>query len=118
MVASKPARLEEFFRRLLAGPAAASEAEALRLISDTLNEVEDEMTDVLYDPTKWQTDGRLYPPMPDSRRHVPGYEQVARYRSRGHNTYIGTNGSIEIVTLDGSVLLEKPGSDGRSVWSL
>lgn len=99
----------------MAAPA-GSESEALALIAVTLTAVEDEMTDVPADPSKWMTDGRLYPPQPDSRRHVPEYTWVTRYRSRGHNTFIAQNGAIEIRRLEGDVLFRKAGRDRRHVW--
>jgi hypothetical protein len=97
-------------------PSAASESEALELIAVTLTAVEDELTDIAADPSRWMTDGRMYPPQTDSRRHVPQYTWVTRYRSRGHNTFIAQNGAIEIRRLDGDVLFRKAGRDGRHVW--
>jgi len=116
MAFSKGDRLREFFRRLAATEPAESERHAMELIAVILNAVEDEMTDVPADPTKWMTDGRMYPPQPDSRRDVPQFPWVTRYRSRGHNTFIAQNGAIEIRDLDGSVLFRKAGRDGRNVW--
>jgi hypothetical protein len=40
---------------------------------------------------------------------------VTRYRSRGHNTLIGDNGAIEIRSIAGSLILFKPGADGRVI---
>ena len=71
----------------------------------------------LHNPERWQTDGRLYPPLPDSRRPVPGYPDVTRWRSKGHNTYIRENGAMEIVTVrEGEIVFRAPGRDGRGVW--
>jgi hypothetical protein len=42
----KQRRLSEFFRRLLASPPSNSGTEAMKLISDTLNAVEDELSGV------------------------------------------------------------------------
>ncbi|MHB8730748.1 MAG: hypothetical protein ACYDAB_03040 [bacterium] len=115
MAASKAKRLEEFYQRLRELPAATSFEEAWTQINRTLNQVEDEMSGVPYDPSKWQTDGRLYPPQPDSERKVSGYPKVRRFRSLQHNTLIGENGSIEIRTLAGGVVLSKNGADGKGV---
>ena len=91
--------------------------EALAVLSTTLNEVEDELAGILYNPERWQTDGRLYPPLPDSRRPVPGRQDVVRWRSKGHNTYIRENGAVEIVTVrEGESVFRAPGRDGRGVW--
>jgi len=91
--------------------------EALGVLSTTLNEVEDELAGILYNPERWQTDGRLYPPLPDSRRPVPGRPDVTRWRSKGHNTYIRENGAVEIVSVrEGEIVFHAPGRDGRGVW--
>lgn len=114
---SKSERLAELFRRLAAAPAVTSAIEAKSLLDSTLNAVEDELTGVPYDPEAWMTHDRMYPPQEDSRRVVPGRPDIARYRSRSHNTYIGANGAIEIAAVSGEVLFRKPGADGRYVWS-
>lgn len=57
----KSVRLEEFLDRLrYRAPVTSGEA-AKRLIDGTLNAVEDELTDIPFDPVHWQTDGRMYP---------------------------------------------------------
>jgi len=98
-----------------APPVRTAEA-ALELIATTLNAVEDALTDVPADPNRWMTDGRMYPPQPDSRREVPENVDVTRYRSRAHNTFIRTNGAIEIRDLADHVLFRKAGADGKHVW--
>ena len=96
---------------------ASSSDEALSILSATLNEVEDELTGILYNPESWQTDGRLYPPLRDSRHPVPGCPDVMRWRSKAHNTYIRDNGAVEIVTVqEGEIVFRAPGRDGRGVW--
>ena len=112
-------RIAEFLRRLAAAPAANNAADAYRLLCDTLNEVEDQLTSIPFDLSNSDTDGRLYPPLADNIRAVPNYSLVKRYRHRAHNTYIGENGSIEIRPVpDGPPLLSKAGNDGRGVWEL
>jgi hypothetical protein len=117
MQASRAQRLAEFLRRLGASPAVPTAAAALDLIGATLNSVEDEMTTIPYDPDAWPTDGRMYPPRADARRDVAGRPDVARYRSRAHNTYVRSNGAFEVQGTSGEVLVSRPGLDGRGVWS-
>ncbi|MBX3303000.1 MAG: hypothetical protein KF899_01180 [Parvibaculum sp.] len=112
---AKAERIEEFIRRMMCAPAASSHDEAFALIENTLNQVEDAMTDIPFDPNPFPIDGRLYPPRPDSRRDVSGRSDVVRYRSRGHNTWIGENGAIHIRDLKNKVFLDKPGMNGKRV---
>jgi len=106
-----------FLDRLQAAPCAASFETAYRLLCDTLNGVENEFTDIPYKPDAWESDGRLYPPQRDSMRAVGPAGTVRRFRSRGHYTYIATNGAIEIREVHGGgLLLTKPGANGLGVW--
>lgn len=115
----KEDRLEEFLRRLGESPLANTFDEAYSQLCNILDEVEDEMTSIPNQPENWQTDGRMYPPLSDSVRSVPNHPLVKRLRSRGHNTFIGVNGSIEIqVVGSGVAIFSKPGNDGRRVWEL
>lgn len=113
---TKAERLDEFFRRLAAAPTAADSDEAYRLLCDTLNAVEDELSGEPYDPAAWRTQGRMYPPQADSARRVPDFPAVTRYRSKGHNSFVGTGGAIEIRDTAGRVLFTKAGADGKGVW--
>jgi hypothetical protein len=113
---SKRVRFEEFLRRLESAPAAGSFDEAYLQICTILNAVEDELTSIPNNPETWQTDGRMYPPQMDNMRDVPDRLTVKRFRSRAHNTYVATNGAIEIRSVDASgekVLFSKPGADGK-----
>lgn len=113
----KPERFREFLRRLGSAPAASTFDEAYEQLCVVLNEVEDSMTSIPFNPELWQTDGRMYPPQADSVREVEGHPKVKRLRSLKHNTYIGENGAIEIRPApDGEVILAKPGADGKGVW--
>ena len=116
-VPSKEVRFKEFLRRLENARPARTFEEAYRLLGKVLNGVEDELTQIPYDPANWQVDGRLYPPFADRVRTVEGREDVKRFRSRGHNTFISANGAIEIQRAGGrEVVLSKEGADGRGVW--
>jgi len=114
---SREQRLDEFFRRLAQRLPVSSAEDALAVLVSTLNEVEDELSGIPYNPESWAMDGRLYPPLPDSRRPVPGRPDLARWRSKAHNTYIRDNGALAIVRApDGVIVFEAPGQDGRGVW--
>ncbi|MEE8517781.1 MAG: hypothetical protein V3S98_01490 [Dehalococcoidia bacterium] len=113
---SKEARLHEFYSRLRDAPASGTRDEAFRLLEEMLNEVEDELTAIPFDPTNWQNDGRLYPPQKDSMRDVQDHPTVKRFRTRGHNSFIGANGAIEIQRVGGAVEFTKVGRDGKGLW--
>jgi hypothetical protein len=49
---------------------------------------------------------------------VPDRPSLRRYRSAKHNTFIGSNGSIQVQDLDHHVVLDKPGLDGRKTGDL
>ena len=114
--ATKAERFEEFLRRLGAAPAASDFDEAYRLVCDTLDAVEDEMTSIPFDPPKWRIDGRMYPPQMDMAKLVDGRPDVTRFRSLRHSTFIGANGAIEIRTDAGVVIFSKPGVGGQAVF--
>jgi len=118
MEVPKRERLDEFFRRLLAAPAVGSADEAMQQLSNILDAVEDELSGVPNVPDNWREDGRIYPPKLDNVHPVARHPNVKRFRSLGHSTFVGINGSLEVVARDGSVELSKPGLDGRSVWEL
>ena len=114
---SKAQRLDEFLRRLHNLPAARDAAEAQEQIERTLNAVEDELTSIPFDPSQWQSDGRLYPPQDDNMIATDN-ALVACYRSVRHRIYIGMNGAIEIRETTGSFVFSKSGADGKSIGDL
>jgi len=110
------ARFAEFIRRLSIADPAASADSAFDLLAATLNAVEDELSGTAFNPERWQSDGRMYPPQRDNRHAVADHSTVVRYRSRAHHTYISANGALEITDLSGAIVLRKAGADGRHVW--
>src|SRR5262245_56740491 len=111
-------RLHEFVTWLRELPPATHGSEAKRFIDDTLNAVESELTDIPFDPANWRTDGRMYPVQDDNASDVDGYPEVTSYRSRKHETLIRCNGAFEIRDArTKEVIVAKPGSDGKGVWS-
>lgn len=102
-------------RRLGEAVPASTFEEARKLIADTLNAVEDEMTSIPFNPANWQTDGRMYPPLDDALRDVPNQPDLKRFRAKRHNIFIRHNGAFEIQEVGGPVLVSRRGSDGRGV---
>ena len=88
------------------------------LVAKTLNGVEDEFSGVPNRPERWRTDGRMYPPQEDSRVRSPERPSLRKYRTKGNYIFIGINGSIRIETLEGQVLVDKPGRDMRKTLAL
>lgn len=112
----KSVRLHEFLTRLAAAPAAAALDEAFRQLSDVLNAVEDELTEIPFNPDSWQSDGRMYPPQEDNRRSVPEKPGTVRYRTRQHNIFISADGAITIEDVVNSVkVFEKAGANGSRI---
>src|SRR5437867_8451724 len=114
----KKERLRMFLERLEAAPPANSADEALDLLAKALAAVEDEFSGTPNRPERWRTDGRLYPPQEDSRVKYPERPSLRRYRTKGNYIFIGLNGSVRIETLEGEVLLDKPGRDMRKAHDL
>lgn len=115
MSLSKFERFQEFLKRLQALPLAKSHDEAFKFLTDTLNQVEDELSDIPFRPEHWQTDGRMYPPEEDNAREVEGRGDLIRYRHKAHNTLIRDNGAMQIRDVNGGLLFDRPGKDGQSV---
>ncbi|MDP9813913.1 hypothetical protein J2W42_006790 [Rhizobium tibeticum] len=114
---TKQERFTLFVERLVAASAVGTHDEAFELICETLDGVEDEFSGIAANPATFQTDGRMYPPQPDSARRVPGQQGTIRYRSKAHNTIIGSNGAIRIETIGPkrTIVLEKLGANGEGL---
>ncbi len=114
---TKAERLAIYLARLNAAFAFATRQEALDGIASILNAVEDEFSGVPRNSAAWESDGRLYPPDEDFAQPDASREGVTHYRSRGHSTFIGQNGAVEIVVrirgILGSPVYRRAGADGE-----
>lgn len=109
----KSKRLQEFLSRLASASPVNSHAEALLLVAQILNDVENEFTSIPYNPSAWHEDNRMYPPQPDNARDEG--EGLTRYRSKGHNTLIHSSGAIRLDTIGGICLLNKAAQNGHFI---
>jgi hypothetical protein len=110
-------RLRAIQGQLQAAERASTHDEAFAMLKRIVNEYEDEHSGAPYAPEAARTtpDGRIYPPEPDSEK--PSSEPGARrYRTRGHNVYIGLNGAIAFENVKSKAIeFSKPGADGQEV---
>jgi hypothetical protein len=134
LLRSKTERRKEVFRRLAQLPPCASYDEMREQLAATLNRVEDEMTPFPFDPHHLDSSqarrpsARMYPVQDDNVNDVDGHPEVKRLMSVGEQTFIRTNGAIEVRSKrmpDGSLartdtggtrLFRRAGADGRHVW--
>ena len=108
-------RFALFLAALKEAPTAHDRASARTLLANTLNRIEEAHSGVPYDPEKWMTDGRMYPPRDDLEQPCPLAGAVL-FHSLGHAIWFAANGAIRIEGRRGSnkgrVDLDKPGADG------
>lgn len=117
LVLSKRERLDEILCRLRDHAPFSTGREALSALKAIMRDVEDRHSGVVENPNAAQgltTDGRMYPPDEHFRKPT-GSPSVSRYRQRAHETWIGANGAMRIASVQGDVLLDKPGSDSRTI---
>lgn len=107
-------RLTEYFNRLRQQPVSRSADEALVRLSQTLMQVEDELSGIPRQeppPPPNRPDGRMYPPQADNVRRLPDGSITAR--TAGHRIEIGAGGSITIRNVrTGEVDFHQPGAGG------
>jgi len=118
---SKAERLMEFFQRLSEAGAASSFDGAYRLLSSTLDQVEDELSSLPNEPERWMTLDRMFPPQSDRMSSVERCA-VKRFNNLRHITFIAANRAIEIRSKrrrNGTIEVHfsKAGSDGQSISS-
>lgn len=120
MALTRQERLALIMSQLEQAEPASDMESAYELLCDTMNSVEDAHSGVPFDPGSYLDDGRLYPPLKDARRSIPGRDDLIRFRSKGHNTFISSEGAIRIQTVGNRrqepiVFLDKPGKSGKYV---
>jgi hypothetical protein len=103
-------RLQVFFQKLADAPPAASAEEALALVCQTIEAVEDEFCSVPREtPAPLHFTGRMYAPQADHIRIQPCGALVAD--TRGHRVYCQPDGALSIVALPKRrTVFEKPGA--------
>jgi hypothetical protein len=108
-------RLALFVSTLEQAPAAFDGMSARKLVDIMLNGVEDAHSGLPYEPDKWMTHDRIYPPQ-DDQKQINAIAGATLYHARRHSVWFGDNGSIRIEVRMGPdrglILLDKPGADG------
>lgn len=91
-------RLAEFYRRLRAAPRMATAADAFRVLCETLDQVEEELSGVPKQsppPLATLSDGRMYCPLED---HIQRRDDGSIFATtRGHQIEVQADGTICIV---------------------
>jgi hypothetical protein len=109
-------RFALFLAELEKAPAAHDQASARALLGDIMNRIEEAHSGVPYDPEKWMTDGRMYPPHDDFEQPCPLAGAVL-FHSLGHAILFASNGAIRIEGRrrpnKGRIALDKPGADEK-----
>lgn len=114
-VKTKRERLQLIQARLEKAPCASTHDEAFGMLTNIVNEVEDEHSGVPYDPNAWIADGRIYPPQLDSKKTCD-VKFARRYRTKGHHVFIGDYGAIAFQNvITQQIEFSKPGCDGQEL---
>ena len=120
----KKDRVALIFTQLKAAPPPSSRESALSLLDEIFRKVEDAHSGLPHDPYDVE---RMYPPVAEIAKTLPGQSWLRRYRHTSHVTLISESGAIEIRMIERGmvngvkaivgekVVFEKPGADGRRV---
>lgn len=85
-------------------------------LADILNSVEDDLSDVPFEPEQPTDAGRMYPPQEDARREVEGRPDLKRYRTKAHNVYVSNEGALRIEEVKGKrCVFSKPSKSGKTI---
>ncbi len=102
-------RLDEFYRQLRLLPRASNADDALRKLSATLDEVEDEWSGIKKEtpaPPPSRFSGRMYPPQSDFTNRMSDGSLISF--TRGHRIEISNDGTVKFVCkITGKVEFEK-----------
>jgi hypothetical protein len=119
-VLNKRQRLNEILARLRAASPFRDGSHARAEIERIMRAVEDEFSGVPENPSAADmptTDGRMYPP--DDRFEVDSSSpRVRLFKQKRHRTWFGENGAFRIISWEGTVEIDLPGADGRTIDSL
>ena len=116
---SKRERLELVLQQLEAAAPFATYEEARSTLEQIMRCIEDDLSGIPENPdaATSPTDGRMYPP--NDKYAIPsGSPQVHTFKQRGHRTSFGDNGAVKITFPDGTVVVDLPGADGKTVADL
>jgi len=128
---SRDDRIKELLKALDAAEPAGNGLLAYKLISTTLNEIEDRhLGETSWNPPRRFGEGtispRLYPSYPDSMHHVEGWPGVTMIVHHKQLVFIEMRGAFQVQTRTDSnvhfsrrgdlVLLDKPDRWGFYVW--
>src|SRR4051812_18051125 len=97
---TKRERLDHVVHRLVSDGPSRSDQQTLDRLAKHMKDVEDRWSGVPEHPrpeTLKESDGRMYPPHVMFER-PSGCPQIRRFVQTGHQTLIGKNGSIKILT--------------------
>ena len=120
MAANKGERLVVFLTRLRRSHPFANGVEARAAVERIMREVEDELSGIpenLHAADAQVTDGRMYPPH-DAFEIKSDSPSVRTFKQTRHRTSFGENGAICITGVNGKLVLDLRGADGRNISEL
>lgn len=102
-------RLNIYYQKLQSAPAPKNQSEAIFLINNTLDEVEDAYSGIRKFPIpgKSESNGRMYPIQKDQIRKLRNGKM--KLRTKGQQIFIDKNGTFRIKDLKNNLILEKKG---------
>jgi hypothetical protein len=68
-------------------------------VSSFMDVIRSKINTAAFMPGRWKEDGRMYPPFLCDAEDLPERPGMYKLQSRKHASYIGTDGSIEIIRI-------------------